>query len=441
MKKRIFPWIFTAGVLLMSIVLVVGILFAGPAQAGANEVLSKAPQLKTKDGKFNDNFFGDTAAWINDHFFGRQELISVHNKTVSTAFGTSAADDVILGSDGWLYYTSTLNDYTGLEAMDTADIQMAAHNLELLQEYCHSQGREFAFVLAPNKNSLYPEYMPNYGIHNPSTNAKQLMEELDSRGVAYIDLFDVFSQQEEVLYFAHDSHWNSKGAALGADSINAAFGVQSDYFGGDFSQKVPHAGDLYEMLYPSLTDPEQDALYGGSLNFTYTSKATKPDSITLETASDNQGSLLCYRDSFGNLLYPYLADSYGTCRFSRSVSYDLTQDGDCVLIELVERNISYLCTNLPVMPAPERTLPGLPKAADTTVIENKSVKAPEGMFRVSGTLPEPADPDSPVYVICGNTAYEAFQLLDGGFGAYTPTEAEGIAFYTGGILHYYYNAN
>ena len=62
------------------------------------------------------------------------------------------------------------------------------------------------------------------------------------------------------------------------------------------------------------------------------------------------------------------------------------------------------------------------------------------MFRVTGTLPEPADPDSPVYVICGNTAYEAFQLQDGGFGAYTPAEAEGIAFYTGGILHYYYNA-
>lgn len=440
MKKKILAWIFAAGVLIMSITLVAGILFAGPAQAGANEVLSKSPQLKNKDGKLNDNFLGDTAAWVNDHFFGRQELISIHNKTVSTVFGTSAADDVILGSDGWLYYTSTLNDYTGLETMDHADILMAARNLELMQEYCQSQGREFAFVIAPNKNSLYPEHMPNYGAYAPSTNAKALMAELDSRGVAYIDLFEIFSQQEEVLYFAHDSHWDSKGAALGADSINAAFGVESNYFGGDFSQRTPHEGDLYDMLYPSLTDPEQDKVYGGILEFTYTSKATKADSITLETASQAQGSLLCYRDSFGNLLYPYLADSYGTSRFSRSVNYDLTQEGQYVLVELVERNISYLCTNLPVMPAPERTLPGLPKPADTTVIENKSVKSPEGMFRVTGTLPEPADLDSPVYVICGNTVYEAFRLQDGGFGAYTPAEAVGIAFYTDGILHYYYNA-
>lgn len=437
MKKRIFAWIFAFGVLIMSIALVAGILVAGPAQAGANEVLSKAPQLKDKDGKLNDNFLGDVAAWVNDHFFGRQELISVHNKTVSSVFGTSAADDVILGSDGWLYYTSTLNDYTGLETMDTADIQMAAHNLELMQEYCHSQGREFAFVIAPNKNSLYPEQMPSYGVCNPSANAKMLMVELDSRGVTYIDLFEIFFQQKEVLYFAHDSHWNSKGAALGADSINAAFGVQSDYFAGDFSQRAPHEGDLYDMLYPSLTDPEQDTVYGGSLDFTYTSKATKPDSITLETVSDNQGSLLCYRDSFGNLLYTYLADSYGACRFSRSVSYDLTQDGDCVLIELVERNIYYLCTNLPVMPAPEREIGALPEAVGAAVVDSKSVKTPEGMFKVTGTLPTAADANGPVYVICGGTAYEAFQLADGGYGAYTPLEAEGVAFYSNGVLRYY----
>lgn len=440
MRKKILSWIFVAGVLLMSVTLVAGILFAGPAQAGANEVLAKAPQLKNKDGKLNDHFLGDTAAWVNDHFFGRQELISTHNKTVSTVFGTSAADDVILGNNGWLYYTSTLNDYTGQQTLDHQQITQAANNLALMQEYCQSQGREFAFMIAPNKNSLYPENMPDYGVQNPATNAKRLMAELDNRAVAYIDLFAVFGQEAEVLYFAHDSHWDSKGAALGADSINDVFGVQSDYFGGDFSQRAPHEGDLYDMLYPSFTDPEQDRLFGGDLNFTYTGKATKPDSITLETESEAPGSLLCYRDSFGNLLYPYLADSYGTCRFSRSVNYDLTQAGESVLIELVERNIGYLCTNLPVMPAPERTLPALPKPADTTVIESKSVKSPEGMFRVTGTLPEMADTDSPVYVICGNTAYEAFQLQDGGFGAYTPAEAEGIAFYTGGILHYYYNA-
>lgn len=433
MKKKVLPWIFTALVVLMSITLTAGILFAGPAQAGANEVLSKAPQLTDKDGKLNDYVLNDTAAWVNDHFFGRQELISAHNMAVSSLFQTSAADDVIYGSNGWLYYAPTLSDYTGTENLSYAKIQQIANNLALMQEYCESQGKEFAFVLAPNKNSLYPENMPNYGVCNRSSNAKLFMEALDARGVNYIDLFAAFEEQEEILYFTHDSHWNSKGAALGADQINNVFGVESNYFGADFSKTEAHQGDLYEMLYPALTDTETNPVYGGSLEYSFASKATQPDSITLLTESEKDGSLLCYRDSFGNLLYPYLADSYGACRFSRSVSYDLTQEGDKVLIELVERNISYLYTNLPVMPAPQRELT-LPDSGGTVALECKSVKSPEGMFKVTGILPAEPEADTAVYVICGGVAYEAFQLKDGGFGAYVPTEADGVAFWSAGSL-------
>ena len=437
MSKKVLSWIFTAAVVLMSMTLTVGILFAGPSEAGANEVLSNAPQLKDKDGKLNDHGLNDTAKWVNDHFFGRQELISAHNKTVSTAFGVSAADDVIFGSNGWLYYASTLSDYTGVDALSRQEIRMAARNLALMQEYCQSQGREFAFMLAPNKNSLYPDDMPDYGVCNTSANAKLLMAELDALGVNYIDLFAAFGQQEEVLYFAHDSHWNSKGAALGADCINAAFGVESDYFSADFSQTEAHQGDLYEMLYPALTDKETNPVYGGSLEFTFASKATKPDSITLLTESEQSGSLLCYRDSFGNLLFPYLADSYGVCRFSRSVSYDLTQEGESVLIELVERNISYLYTNLPVMPAPQREISALPESSGTAALQNKSVKSPEGMFQVTGTLPAQADADAPIYVICNGVAYEAFCQAGGKFGAYVPAEAQAVAFYQNGALLLY----
>ena len=432
MKKVLIP-IFVAGVFLLSVALSVGILFAGPAQAGANEVLSKAPVLVDKDGKLNDYFLNDASNWLKDHFFGRQELISVHNKTVSTVFHTSSSDDVILGTGDWLYYEPTLGDYTGTAAATDREIFMAANNLALMQEYCESQGREFAFMIAPNKNSLYPEHMPDYGTVSSKTNAKALHEKLEEKGVAYIDLFAVFGEKEEVLYFAHDSHWNSKGAALGADSVNAAFGVQSHYFAADFSQREYHLGDLYEMLYPSFKDTEENPVYGGAFDFTFTSKATKPDSITLETSSDKAGSLLCYRDSFGNLLYPYLADSYGTCRFSRSVSYDLTQEGQYVLVELVERNIPYLYTNLPVMSAPQRELT-LPQATGTAAMESKSVKSPEGMFRVKGTLPVMPDTESAVYVICDGVAYEAFCLANEGFGAYVPAQAQAVACYVDGQL-------
>ena len=41
-----------------------------------------------------------------------------------------------------------------------APLFCAARNLALLQEFCAQQGTSFLFVCAPNKNTVYPEFMP-----------------------------------------------------------------------------------------------------------------------------------------------------------------------------------------------------------------------------------------------------------------------------------------
>jgi len=436
MGKKILKGLFVACILLMGAALTVGILFAGPAPAGANEVLSQAPSLTNRDGSFNKDVLSDTADWLSDRFFGRQMLISLNNRLTGVLFGNSATDDVILGKDGWLYYASTLSDYTGTTPMTDRELFCAANNLALISQHCTENGRQFAFLIAPNKNSLYPENMPDYGITAETTNARRLQEKLEALDVVYIDLFAAFDRPEN-LYFAHDSHWNSQGAALGADRINAAFGLQTDYFGDPFAASSPHKGDLYEMLYPAFSDTEQNPIYGEKLVFDYTSSATQPDSITLLTKGQGSRSLLCYRDSFGNLLYPYLADSSSDARFSRSTSYDLTQEGEHVLIELVERNLSYLYTYLPVMIAPSRQL-DLPAASGTVKLTVNAAKKPEGTQLVKGTLEAAPDADSSIYIVCDSGIYEAFCLADGNFGGYVPEEQAvlGIACYQGGALCY-----
>ena len=214
------------------------------------------------------------------------------------------------------------------------------------------------------------------------------------------------------MYFAHDSHWNTMGAALGADLINAAFGAQSNYYGGDFSQTTPHDGDLYSMLYPAFTDPETDFVYGGTLDYSFTTSATRPDAIVLNTEGQGQKTLLAYRDSFGILLFPFLSDSYAAARFSRSTAYDLTYEADCVLVELVERNLRYLIQNRPVMPAPQVQF-DLPETISGTISATASTRG--DYLQLKGQLPE-IDDQSSVYILCDATAYEAFCMNDNGFG-------------------------
>ncbi len=429
MKKKVLLCLFLGLFLAVCLTLSVGMLIAGPSAAGANEKLSDVPQWRDKEGKWNENYLADLNDWISDRFFLRQELISLDNRITAEVFGNSGEDKVILGKDGWLFFTETLGNYTGTDPMTDRELYSAARNLQLMQMYCEREGKDFAVIIAPNKNSLYSAYMPNYGVKAETTDADKLMALLKTMGVKTVDLFDAFRKEEEPLYFAHDSHWNSKGAALGADLINAAFDVKSSYYGGDFSQRQRHDGDLYSMVYPAFTDPEMDVVYGGKLNYSFTGKNTKPDSIRLETTGSGDGKLVAYRDSFGNLLFPYLADSYASAVFSRSASYDMTQEADHILVELVERNLRYLISYPPVMPAPEATLE-LPETAAGSV----QVTVKKGS--VKGTLPKTPDADSNAYVVCDGTAYEAFLQADDGFAAKLPEEAkvQYLVYTVGGML-------
>ena len=414
MKKNVFFLCFLVISLCLCLTLSIGILAFGPSQAGANEQLAEPPVLLTEEGTLNKEFLPQVSNWIRDHFFLRQELISIDHFLSARLFRTSGDAGVILGSDGWLYYTDTLDDYTGSNPMSERDLFAAAKNLSLMAQYCQDNNRQFLFVIAPNKNSLYNDHMPNFGARAEETNASRLLTLLEASGVETVDLFESFTQEADTLYFAHDSHWNTKGAALGADLINAAFGVESHYYEGDFSKTVPNEGDLYDMLYPAFSDPERDYVYGGTLEYQFTTSATRPNAIVLNTEGRGQHSLLAYRDSFGNLLFPYLADSSATARFSRATAYDLTYEADCVLVELVERNLSYLITNLPVMPAPQVTI-SLPETVSGTVAATAANRG--DWLQVKGQLPA-VDANSSVYVVCGTAVYEAFCLEDAGFGVH-----------------------
>ena len=131
-----------------------------------------------------------------------------------------------------------------------------------------------------------------------------------------------------------------------------------------------------------------------------------------------------FRDSFGNSLYPFMAEEYGSALFSRSMPCQLSlldQTGaDTVIFELVERNLDYLAT--------ERLLTGTPPQGTGTARLALSQQYPlEGYTRLTGTLTG-VDENSPVYVRLGEALYEATPAgedWDGGcpFTLYVPQDA------------------
>ena len=92
----------------------------------------------------------------------------------------------------------------------------------------------------------------------------------------------------------------------------------------------------------------------------------------------------------------------------------------------MERNLSYLVTYVPKMPAPVRdvTLPAASGQAETPSYNANG--APEGLTLVRGVLPEGAEPGA-AYLLCGGKAYQVFRLENGGYGAYVPAEEPATA--------------
>lgn len=441
MKQKFAYSAFTALILLLCLIPSLGMLLVPQGgEAGGNQALSRAPSLRDAEGNWNPRYLSQLQDYAGDNFYLRQEMITAWSALNAGVLGSSITEDVVLGKDGWLFFADTLPDYTGQSPMTDWEIFSAARNLALVSEYCESRGARFLFTVAPNKNSLYPDSMPAVPQNDLRSNADRLAEALEREGVEYLDCFALFRGQEETLYFKTDSHWNGRGAALAADALNGAFGRSSDYFAGPFSSQEAHKGDLYDMLYPAGEELEADQVYGKELDFEYDAPIRSAENLTIMTHGGGEGSMLMFRDSFGNNLYPYLADSFGSALFSRSMPYRLDliaqREADYVAAELVERNLRYLIQNVPVMPAPRRELPG-----DFTVYENGvhfSVEPSEdlsgyALAAVSAALSGRVFPEanSPVLVTAsdGNT-YEAFLLEGNSAGLYLPEGVQplGVAY-------------
>ena len=172
MKKGMYLC-FLAGVLILALTLSVGTLIFGGAKPAANEQLAEAPALQRADGSWNKDILQDTQSWFSDRFFLRKELISLHNYLYGKLFSISNSDSVILGKSDWLYYKDTLASYTGSAGMSQRNLFVVAHNLSLISRYAESAGKQFVFAVAPNKNSVYPQYMPG-NIEAAETKATQV---------------------------------------------------------------------------------------------------------------------------------------------------------------------------------------------------------------------------------------------------------------------------
>lgn len=416
-----------------------GMLVTKQETSSENRQLSEFPSPKTEEGKINVEWLSQAGDYFQEHFAFRNELVTGNALLHGRLLETSTADGVIQGKNGWLYYKDSLDDYLGQDLLSDRSLFNIAHMLSMTQQALEEKGVNFLFTIAPNKNSLYGDNMPYYDKLKVSgqTNRENLEDWLKTEKVAYADLYQALMEENEVLYHARDSHWNNKGAALAADVLMDALGKDHDsYEGESYTVRRDYTGDLDTMLYPLASTADDEIYYDKETTYATVEEIQSNFDPRITTVNPvKEGSLVMYRDSFGNALLPYMADAYANAYFSRGIPYQLmdveTHSADTVIIERAERFLPEMSQFPPVLTAKEISLTENEELQGSDGAVDVKIK-PQGMTaQLSGRIKEGLlDTDSRIYLKVNGSVYEAFpmdvkvgeNLDDNGFCLYLPSE-------------------
>lgn len=348
-----------------------GLALFPAAISSDDDTLASAPALTTEDGSPNLYLLSQAGEYFEDHFALRNEAIDLNARLRVGLFATSPTNQVIVGQDGWLFYGGTLGDFRADKLLTQREIVNIVHNLELMQGFSEAQGASFVLAIAPNKNTLYPEFMPYYYTQGSNTNMTRLMAAMDDAGINYVDLFALFEAEDEALYYQTDTHWNNEGALLVANEVLDALDLDPATPVGE-KEESTIAGDIEKMLYPVTAGTEEAVLIDvGHWSFE-TANSTVEDG-SFNTLGGGEGTLLMYRDSFANNLVELLAPQFEEAHFSKLIPYDLMQvramQADVVVVERAERHIDLLAEDAPLMLAPSLTTGSYTKVESASEVE------------------------------------------------------------------------
>lgn len=361
MKKKGFI-VFIVLCLIILLIPFVGMAVAPTMVTTENKELSELPKIEDENG-INTNYLGELGDYFQDHFAFRQQMVSANAAIYGKIFGASTTDQVLIGSNNWMYYTGTLDDYLVENVMTDRAIENAVHNIKLMQNYVEGRDGQFILAIAPNKNSIYDENMPYYYKKGESeNNYEKLKSRMIQEGIHFVDLHAAFQDTDEVLYLERDSHWTNKGAVLAYNLIMSQTALDyENYENVSYEIRKDHLGDLTEMLYPLNSELENNEYYQKEWSWSYVNEVTDNMDEWIETDSPSEnGTVLMYRDSFGESMLPFFAEAFGKGYFSRLVPYDLGNivkyEPDYTIIERVERRISSFASEIPIMSAPKGRL-------------------------------------------------------------------------------------
>lgn len=312
--------------------------------------IAAAPAFSTS--RFlSDAYQKEYEQFFNDHFGMRSKMIIANSLLHYYALATSPNDKVLIGNDRWLFYSAeqTIDRFQTGNVLDNKELSAIAQLLQDEQKKLEDQGIQFVVLVAPNKETIYPEQMPRriQQAKGPST-LDSFLEAMKQTTVTVIDPRSAIQAkaQQQKVYTQTDTHWTDVGAEIAFDLVQASIGHQvssaleftdTEFSEGDLAKLISLGGRLHEYIPQAVR--AQDAYH---MDVSTRNEVDIRESTAL---GKDERKILVFRDSFGEKLIPFFATSYTRATFEREYFDDeLISEihPDIVVLQIVERNIPRL---------------------------------------------------------------------------------------------------
>jgi alginate O-acetyltransferase complex protein AlgJ len=307
--------------------------------------------------------------WFADRIGLRYPLIYLGTEFHLGAFGRPLDRHIFFGADGWMFWTedadrvpSAMADSRGKLHFTPAEIERIDAELLMLRDRFAACRIPFAVVAAPNKQSIYREFVIADGESGSRTRLESLLTSVSSAARSQIiDTRETIRPAKAKhaplrLYNKTETHWNELGAFYGyvaiMDALRRAMPLnhpeltsiaqyevspQRNYPGGDIATFV---------MFSPWRFPDEDVSVQRKTRAILPPEEQLDPRHSVARNPEGKGRLLLIGDSFTQGVVRYLQQHFAEVH--RMIS--TTVDGnlvarikpDVVLVLAVERNLERL---------------------------------------------------------------------------------------------------
>lgn len=265
-------------------------------------------------------------------------------------------DKVLIGKNNWLFLQNDTNRVVeqnqGSLVLTPEGYLKWVRTLQARKSILKSQGIQYYFLVAPNKECVYPEYLPNDYNINDERIINQLIRQCKIREIEILYPLEIFNlyKSEKDLYSPINTHWNGAGGFVAYDFLMHKMKIDTRILTWEdiYYREAVISEDLGNKLIPKQSasfiwgrvhNAQAQTIFDNEVVNSGRQQITLNKNSSLPTA-------VIFHDSFMEVMLPYLMESFSKIYLfhTPNVDYDIIEKikPDVVISEMVERFLAQI---------------------------------------------------------------------------------------------------